>query len=82
MFRTLFNAKDPKVELPVEGSQVFVLDSDQPSNSVHVAIYNPHSNSFDSDGGWFEVDEIDYWAYVPSIDTAKILRQLGRSFIK
>ena len=65
-FLTLWpNAKDPKVELPHAGHAVAVLDLDN-FQLVHVACYSAEHGNFVSDGGWFELDEVHAWAYIPN----------------
>lgn len=65
-FMLLFpDAQDPSRVRPVMGHQVYVLDTNRNNDFVHLAVYGPHKN-FESDGGWFETNEIELWAYVPN----------------
>lgn len=66
-FRVLFPAYQKASVRPVPGMDVYVLDLDQHTKFVHVAQYLPDTDSYSSDGGWFESREIAYWCYVPNM---------------
>ncbi len=68
-FRLLFPTyQDPAKAKPVPGHDVYVLDLDQHTKFVHVAQYSADHGNYESNGGWFEPSEIEYWCYVPSIE--------------
>lgn len=68
-FRLLFPTyQDPAKATPIPGHDVYVLDLDQHTKFVHVAQYSAAPGNFESNGGWFEPGEIEYWCYVPNIE--------------
>lgn len=66
--RTWPQYKNPAVEHPVDGQAVVVLDDSHPTTPVWIAEYDATNNSYEAGHGWFEPDEIVYWAPVRGPD--------------